>query len=228
MTIDVTKNGATKPLPTAPRSAPKAPPVRAKESILDTIRNDPKYTPTRSIEWFRTKIRDAGGNSPEAKYQLLKTTKEKQVTKVLPGCMYIFKYMPKHADDLPFYDVWPCSLMFGLTPTGMIGINFHYLPVVIRAKLYDKLWEIAKVYRNNQQQSKRITWKFLNNAAKFPEVRVAVKQYLYSHLQSKLIRIDIDDWKSAMLLPISSFAKKSETYVHRNSMQQIKNQYRRN
>lgn len=221
---DVTKNGNIKKLPTNKQEKIDL----SKISILDKIRNDPKFTTRRSLDWFKTKISEAGGNSPSAKYELLKTTKDKQVTRVLPGSMYIFKYMPKHADDLPFYDTWPCSLMFSLTPTGMIGINFHYLSIPVRAKLYDKLWQIAMVYRNQQQQCKRITWKFLNNATQYPEIKPAIKQYLYSHLQSKLIKVDIDDWKTAILLPIASFAKKSETFVQRNSMQQIKNQFKRN
>ena len=198
-------------------------PNQSNISILDKVRNDPKFTTARSIDWFKKKINDLGGNTPSTKNDLLKTTKENQTTKVLPGCLYIFKYSPKHADTLPFYDMWPCSLMFGLTNEGMMGINFHYLPYIIRGKLFDKLWQIAMVYRNNQQQSKRVTWKLLSNVAKFPEVRPCVKSYLYSHVQSKLIKVDIDDWKTAMLLPIESFAKKSQGFVARDSGQQIRN-----
>lgn len=219
MTTDVSIKVTVKP-------DPKVKPVPVKklpeQSILDKVRNDPKYSVIRSTDWFRKKIAELGGNSPMAKQELLKTTKEKQVTRVLPGSMYIFKYLPKHAQELPYYDMWPCTLMFGLTPTGMIGINFHYLPIQIRAKLFDKLFLIAKVYRNNQQQCKKITWSFLSNASKFPEVRPAVKQYLYSHLQSRLIKVDIDDWKTALLLPIDSFAKKSQAYVARESGQKIR------
>ncbi len=192
-------------------------------SILAKVRSDPRFTVARSVDWFRKKITELGGNSPSAKYELLKTTKEQQTTRILPGCLYIFKYAPKHADTLEYYDMWPCSLMFNLTDTGMIGINFHYLSIPIRARLFDKLWQIAMVYRNNQQQCKRITWKFLSNVSKFPEVRPCVKQYLYSHVQSKFIKVDIDDWKTALLLPIESFAKKSQSYVARASGQIIKN-----
>lgn len=219
MTTDVSIKVTTK----LPKAVPAPKAKRLPEmSILDKVRNDPKYSTARSVDWFRKKINELGGNSPSAKYELLKTTKEKQVTRVLPGTMYIFKYMPKHAETLEFYDMWPCTLMFGLTNTGMIGINFHYLPIQIRAKLFDKLWQIAMVYRNNQQQCKRLTWKFLSNVSKFPEVRPAVKQYLYSHLQSKLIKVDIDDWKTAVLLPVESFAKKSAAFVARDSGQKIK------
>jgi hypothetical protein len=220
--IDVTKNGVVKALPKIKAAIEKK--VKAPElSILAKVRADPRYTQVRSLDWFKRKINELGGNSPTAKTDLLKTTKDQQTTRFLPGCMFMFKYMPKHADTLPFYDVFPCTLIFSIEDGLVRGINWHYLPYVIRGKLFDKLWQIAMVYRNNQQQCKRITWQLLSNVAKFPEVRPAVKSYLYSHIQSKLIKIDLDDWKTAMLLPVESFAKKSLAYVARDSGQKIKN-----
>lgn len=207
-----------RPTSTSARPDPKL----AQTSIFDKVRNDPQFTQARSLDWFKRKINDLGGNSPAAKTELLKQTKEKQATRFLIGSLYIFKYDPKHKDTLPFYDTWPCSLIFSLEDTLVRGINFHYLPYVIRGRLFDKLWQIAMVYRNNQQQCKRVTWRLLGNVAKFPEVRPAVKSYLYSHIQSRLIKVDIDDWKTAILLPVESFAKKSLAYVTRNSAQQIR------
>lgn len=197
---------------------PKEPAI----SILEKIKRDPKYTQARSIDWYRRKINDLGGNSPIAKTDLFKTTKDQQVTRFLPGCMYMFRYDPKFKEELPYYDVFPCSLMFGMEGGLVRGINWHYLPYIVRGRLFDKLWQVAMVYRNNQQQCKRITWKLLSNVSRFPEVRPAIKSYLYSHIKSKLIKIDIDDWKTAMLLPVESFAKKSMTYVNQKSTQEIK------
>lgn len=191
-------------------------------SILDLIRRDPKYTPRRSIEWFKKKINELGGNSPSARTDLLTQTKKQQVTNIFPGAMYMYKYDPKYAETLPFYDKFPCTLVFGLTNNGFMGINFHYLPYIIRGKLYDKLALIAAKYHNNNQQVMRMNWKLLGNVSKFPEVRPAVKQYLYSHVRSRFIRIDVDDWRSAILLPVDSFAKKSQAYVARDSGQQIR------
>lgn len=191
-------------------------------SIFDQIRNDPKFTTRRSVEWYKTKIALLGGNIPDARSDLLKTTKEKQFNYVFPGTMYMFKYDPKHKETLPFYDKFPCSLVFGMTETGFHGINFHYLPYAIRGKLYDKLYVIAARYHTNQQQVRRLNWKLLSSVSKFPEVRPAVKQYLYSHVQSRFIRIDVDDWKTAMLLPVETFAKKSQSWVAQNSAMQIK------
>jgi hypothetical protein len=191
-------------------------------SILDKVRTDPKYTQARSVDWFKKKISDLGGNSPSAKNDLIKTTKPIQTMRFIPGSLFIFKYDPKYKESLPFYDTWPCSLIFSIEEDLVRGINFHYLPYAIRGKLFDKLNLIAAKYHNNQQQVMRLNWKLLSNVAKFPEVRPAVKSYLYSHLQSKLIKVPVEDWKTAILLPIESFAKKSLAYVSRDSGQQIR------
>ena len=83
-------------------------------SILEKIKRDPKYTQARSIEWFRKKIQEFGGNSPVARTELMNTTKELQTTRFLPGAMYFFKYDPKYKEDLPFYDGWPAPLIFSV------------------------------------------------------------------------------------------------------------------
>ena len=228
--IDVTKNGLVRDLKklqgvSDKKENPKEKVVKSDVrnlSIFDKVRNDPKFTTARSIDWFKKTIQKNDGNSPSNKTDLLRTTKEKQFSMFLPGSLYIFKYMPKHADTLEYYDTWPCSLIFSVEDGISRGINFHYLPLIMRGKLFDKLWQIAMVYRNNQQQCKRITWSFLNNAVKFPEVQVAVKSYLYSHIQSKLIKVDMDSWKIALLLPVESFAKKSQAFVARASSMAIK------
>lgn len=205
------------------RKAPsKLAPKRPALSILDLVRNDPRYTPTRSIDWFKAKINELGGNSPSTKTDLINTTKPLQTTRFLPGAMFMFKYDPKFKVELPFYDTFPCSLIFSVEGDLVRGINWHYLPYVIRGKLFDKLYQIAARYHNNQQQVLRMNWKLLSNVSKFPEVRPAVKSYLYSHIQSRLIKIPVDDWKTAMLLPVESFAKKSQAYVARDSGQQIR------
>lgn len=192
-------------------------------SILEKIKQDPKYTQARSIQWFKDKIKELGGNSPVARTELMQTTKEHQHTRFLPGAMYIFKYDPKYKEELPFYDGWPCSIMFAIDGEKVTGINFHYLPYEIRGKLFDKLWLIASKYQNNsQQQVLRMNWKLLSNVSKYPEIRPAIHSYLYSHIQSRLIKVPIESWKEAMLLPIDAFYKKSQAYVARNSSMQIR------
>lgn len=198
--------------------APKTPQL----SILELIKRDPKYTQLRSIDWFKAKINELGGNSPSVKTDLIKTTKDLQSNRIIPGAMHMFGYDPKTKEDLPFYDKFPCSFIFSITETGFYGINFHYLSYAMRGRLYDKMWLIASRYHNNQQQVLRLNWKLFSAASKFPEVRPAIKQYLYSHITTRIIKVPVEDWKTSILLPVETFAKKSQSYVARNSGQIIK------
>ena len=219
-------NKISKPLlATPPNKAPtnivkpRQPPL----SILQKVHNDPKFTTARSVDWFRKKINELGGAATGNRAELVNKTKPIQVSRFLVGSLFIFRYDPKFKDELPYYDKFPCSLIFSVEADIARGINFHYLPIPFRAKLFDKLWQIASIYRNNLQQCKKLTWKLLGNVAKFPEVRVAVKSYLYTHLQSRLIKVEMDDWKTAMLLPVEYFVKKPITTVYYDSRKNIAN-----
>lgn len=191
-------------------------------SILDQIKNDPYHSPRRSIDWYKKKINDLGGNSPLAKTELLKTTKALQTNMIVPGTMNFFAYDPKYKEELPFYDKFPLSMVFSVEGNLFRGINFHYLSYPLRAALYDKLAAIAGQNPSDPNRVRRLNWKLLSNAAKFPMVAPAVKSYLFSHVRSKFITIPIEDWKSAIFLPVESFAKKSREYVARNSGQKIR------
>ena len=191
-------------------------------SILDQLKNDPKYSTRRSVDWFKQKIQQLGGNAPGAKTQLLKETKHLQTNMVIPGAMHFFSYDPKFKETLPFYDKFPLALVFSIEDNLFRGINFHYLPYVIRGKLYDKLIQIAGENPSQPDRVRRLNWKLLGNVSKFPEVQPAVKSYLYSHVQSRFIKVPIEDWKGAIFLPVDSFAKKSQSFVARNSGQIIR------
>lgn len=191
-------------------------------SILDLIKRDPRYSQRRSVDWFKTKIASLGGNSPVAKTELLETTKSLQTNMVIPGAMHFFSYDPKHKEELPFYDKFPLSLVFGLTETGFIGINFHMLSYEMRGKLFDKISLISNQYHNNREQVLRLNWKLFSNVSKFPEAQVAVRQYLYSHVRSRFIKVPVDDWKTALFLPVENFAKKSQAWIARYHAQKIR------
>ena len=46
-------------------------------------------------------------------------------------------YDAKHKATLPYYDGFPLILMLGPAKGGFMGLNLHYLPPVVRARLLD-------------------------------------------------------------------------------------------
>lgn len=186
-------------------------------SILEQIRQDPKFDPRRSTAWFQQKIKELGAANPISRTTLLKTTVDIQSPRMLIGTMCFFGYDPKHKDTLPHYDRFPLSFIFGIDKVGFMGINFHYLSIPMRIKLYDAMWKIASQTNLPTQQVKNLTWQLLSNVSKFPAAGPAVKRYLYGHVKTKFIKIGIQDWKTAIMLPVSQFVGESESSVFRQS-----------
>ena len=64
--------------------------------------------------------------------------KSKPVTRTGPqGNMYMFFYDPKYKETLPYYDGFPLIIMLGPAKGGFMGLNLHYLPPAVRARLLD-------------------------------------------------------------------------------------------
>lgn len=189
-------------------------------SIFDQLRTRPDYNRTNSLNWFNKKIGELGNFSQS---RLNKTTKLNQTGKIFIGSMNFFAYDPKFKETLPYYDRFPLSFVFSVDAIGFNAINFHYLPYPIRIKLYDKMWQIAQMNRNSTtQQVTKLNWELLGAVSKFPEVQPAVKRYLHGHVRSRFIKVPIEDWKSAILLPNEQFAKASTSTVFRNSIKTIR------
>ena len=55
----------------------------------------------------------------------------------------MFVYGPKHAKKLPYYDTFPLVLPLERYSDGFLGMNFHYLPIPLRMKLLDKIFDFA-------------------------------------------------------------------------------------
>ena len=186
-------------------------------SILEQVKLDPKFNTRRSQDWFTQKIKALAAVNPINKTSLLKTTADIQTPRMMIGTMCFFGYDPKHKETLPHYDKFPLSFVFSIDPKGFTGINFHYLNIPMRIKLYDAMWKIAGQTNLPSQQVKTLTWQLLSNVAKFPAAGPAVKRYLYGHVRTKFIKIPIQDWKTAIMLPVSQFVGATDQSVYRAS-----------
>lgn len=191
--------------------------MEKQQSVLEQIRSNPKFDQKNSQSWFAQKIKELGSKEPISRVTLLKTTKEIQTPRMMIGTMCFFGYDPKHKDTLPHYDRFPLSFIFSLDNKGFTGINFHYLNIPMRIKLYDAMWKIASQSHLPTQQVKTLTWQLLSNVSKFPAAGPAVKRYLYGHVRTKFIKVNIQDWKTAIMLPVSQFSGATETSIQRLS-----------
>lgn len=64
----------------------------------------------------------------------------------------------------------------------------------------------------------KLTWQTIEAMSKFELAKPCVKQYLFSHIKSKVVKIEAVHWATAMMMPVQRFAKQNETYVWSHSM----------
>lgn len=170
-----------------------------------------------AIKWFNNRTRAL----PNSINQLM-TDQTRVKSRIEIGHMYFFSYDPKTKDDLPYYDRLPLIFPFNSTSNGIYGINMHYLPYGLRAKLMDALYSIISDTRFDEKTRLKLSYDVLNSTSRFKYFKPCIKQYLYSHIRSQFVHIRADEWNNALFLPVERFQKASKERVFRDSIAQIK------
>jgi len=170
-------------------------------------------------DWFREKARQQRSAAvyPD---NIIKTSDNRK-SQALIGRMYHFKYEPKGAKDLPYYDRFPLIFMVGVAPGGFHGINLHYLPPQLRAKLMDALYDITNNTKYDESTKLKVTYDVLNSASRFRFFKPTFKHYLNSQVRSKFIEINSTEWDTALFLPTERFQKAKKTKVWADSRKRI-------
>ena len=138
-----------------------------------------------------------------------------------PGRMYMFYYEPKGIATLPYYDSFPLALVTDIHGDGFTGLNIHYLPPVMRIALLDKLIKLASDKNYDERTYLRLSYDVLNSTRKYKEFRPCFKKYLYTHLQTKFIPVDMIEWDLAASLPTARFQGASQATVWKESKDKI-------
>ena len=171
-------------------------------------------------EWYRNKSKEVGKVNETS---IFKSSDNKFESRFRIGQMYMFYYDPKHKDTLPYYDRVPLIFPINKAKGGFLGINFHYLPLPLRAKLMDALYENALSNQRFDETTKmQISYKILNAASQYKEFKPTVKHYLTQHVRSRLMYIPPTEWDIALFLGIAKFVGATQTEVWDESRKIIK------
>lgn len=138
------------------------------------------------------------------------------------GNMYLFAYDPKHKDTLPYYDRFPLIFPINKAKGGFLGINMHYLPPILRAKLMDQLYTILNNKNFDETTKLQASYKILAGASKFKEFKPTIKHYLNQHVRTKPAYINPAEWDIALFLPTQKFVGASATKVYADSRKIIR------
>jgi hypothetical protein len=139
------------------------------------------------------------------------------------GSMYFFAYDPKGKNELDYYDKFPLVLPLESYPDGFLGLNLHYLPMRYRIYFMRKLMPRAVLNDDNEIMRLRISYEMLDASRRYKEFRPCVKRYLYSHIRSRILAVEPEEWDIAMYLPVQQFKKAPASKVWKESVEEIRN-----
>ena len=170
----------------------------------------------RSREWFRNQARTSNVRGDKGAAQIVRD-RSRFANRASLGGMYFFFYDPKTKAKLPYYDRFPLIFKVGQSRGSFEGINMHYLPYRLRARLMDALYETANNKRYDESTRLKLSYDVLKAASKYKEFKPTYKKYLTSQVRSRFIEINASEWDIALFLPVERFEKASKNTVWRDS-----------
>ena len=191
----------------------------AEESFLDTLKSAIKTSSATAKaraagDWFREKVKQASASTQMRAVTPNQLLKRQEDSSAALGKMLFYKYDPKFAKKLPYWDMYPLVFPFEKTKGGFYGLNLHYIPPRHRAVLMDELK--SNTNNNKFDETTRLNLDY-GLLKRYGRAIPCVKRYLGSHVRSATVRIDADEWEIAIFLPVERFQKESKDVVWKDS-----------
>ena len=178
-------------------------------SVFDRIKVRAGDT-DRSATWYRSQVnRIASGKTAG---QLFREGKLQARPSV--GRLNLFGYNPKLRAKLPYYDIFPLVLPLEPIKGGFMGMNFHYLPPLLRFRLLERMQAWASDRRFDTNTKFEVNY---DDVKSIKIVKPTIKKYLYAYCQTGFLRINADDAAIAIYLPVQRFKKAPEATVYADS-----------
>ena len=166
-------------------------------SVFDRIKVRAGDT-DRSATWYRSQVnRIASGKTAGQLFR-----EGKLQTRPSVGRLNLFGYNPKLRAKLPYYDIFPLVLPLEPIKGGFMGMNFHYLPPLLRFRLLERMQARATDKRFDKNTKFDVTYDDVKNLG---IVKPTIKKYLYSYAQTGFLRINADEAATAIFLPVQRF-----------------------
>lgn len=190
-----------------------------KQAAIVTLKDQleqKQLNPKAAREWLLKKARGIKTSRAE-----MIQDKNRLGYKMEIGKMFFFYYDPKTKATLPYWDKFPLVFPIEAYNDGFLGINLHYLSPPMRALLLDKLMDTANNKKMDETTRLNLSYQLLASTKKYKAFQPCIKRYLYSHIWSKFIAVEADEWKVAVVLPYQSFEGASAAKVWNDSRKMI-------
>ena len=167
-----------------------------------------------SREWFRRRIQRLTRVNRDA---LMREQEINRRASHSYGSMFMYFYDPKHKKKLPYYDRFPLTIPVEPAEGGIRGINFHYLPPILRAKFLDALLNVTNNKKYDESTKFRLTYELLNGTRNLRYFKPCFKHYLLSQVKSRFAEVPAPEWEIATFLPTAQWEKASAGRVYSDS-----------
>ena len=193
--------------------------AESEQSFLDTLKSSIKTSKAGAKaraagDWFREKVKQASASARMRAVTPTQLLKRQEATDTELGQMLFYKYDPKFAKKLPYWDMYPLVFPFEKAKGGFYGLNLHYIPPRERAVLMDELNSYVTNKKYDATTRLKLSYDLLKG---FGRAVPCVKRYLGTNVRSNTVRIDADEWEIAIFLPVERFQKEKARVVWNDS-----------
>jgi len=157
----------------------------------------------------------------QSPWVVLKGNPAQLTTSLLPGKMYMYIYDPIYKAQIPYFDRFPCTLLYSRSTHGFSGINFHYLPYQMRIQLLYRLLQYKTNPKMDETTKIKFQWSAIKGVSKFAAAVPAFHNYSFSGLRSTFREIRAYEWATAVLLPVEQFVKLSDDRIWDKSRKMV-------
>jgi hypothetical protein len=91
----------------------------------------------------------------------------------------------------------------------------------------DALYDVATNESFNETTKLKVSYSILKKASKFKFFEPTIHRYLYTHVQSRFLKVTADEWDTAIFLPLERFEKQSTQAVYAESRRSVTSQMTR-
>jgi hypothetical protein len=165
-----------------------------------------------SLNWFRGAI-----GSMKISPRVREEYSENYIDKDRPviGGMFMFSYIAKWRDVLPYYDRFPLVIPFKFTTDGFYGLNLHYIHPLRRVELLTELLRYTRDFDGQSEEDTRIqmSYDLIRKSARLKWARPCIKRYLTSEIQGQIKEVPYSDWDIVSLLPAYEFTKSTNAHT---------------
>jgi len=142
------------------------------------------------------------------------------------GWMYMFNYQPLYKTKEKYYDTFPLVYILRLDRDGFVGINLHYLPPVMRERVFLALQKYGSGSFENEDSRLVLRYEYMMKQPFFRHhLKPCIKKYLYRRMDSFILKIPPDDWYIASFLPLARFKKAHRAIVWKDTRDIIRQSY---